>query len=185
MFIFKASVGTLPLVHTQEVETQLKALIISGFSDTLGEARISAFDLAAKYSELGSLVETALVEKFGLYGLRLRQFVLENVSLPPEVEAIIDKRSSMGVIGNVDQYLKFNVADKAGEAISQPGSLAGAQNPQAIFNKLGNPEKRIGGVRTIRKSWRTKVFLQHRFNLVRLGDARAGVRARATATGPD
>ncbi len=122
---FKASVGTLAQVQTQDMETQIKALIVSAFSDTLGEAKISAFDLAAKYYELGALVETALLEKFGLFGLKVRQFVLENISLPPEVEAIIDKRSSMGVIGNVDQYMKFNVADKAGEAISQPGGLAG------------------------------------------------------------
>lgn len=134
---FQASVGTLPRVQTQELETQLKALIVSAFTDTLGEAGISAFDLAAKYTELGALAEKALAEKFGLYGLRLRQFVLENISLPPEVEAIIDKRSSMGVIGNVDQYMKFNVADKAGEAISQPGGMAGTLAGAGLGLALG------------------------------------------------
>jgi membrane protease subunit (stomatin/prohibitin family) len=134
---FKASVGTLERVQTQDLETQIKALIVSVFSDTLGEAKISAFDLAAKYSELGGLVEKAVAEKFAFYGLQLRQFVLENISLPPEVEAIIDKRSSMGVIGNVDQYLKFNVADKAGEAISQPGGMAGTLAGAGLGLALG------------------------------------------------
>jgi membrane protease subunit (stomatin/prohibitin family) len=127
----------LERVQTQDLETQIKALIVSAFSDTLGEAKISAFDLAAKYSELGGLVEKAVAEKFAFYGLQLRQFVLENISLPPEVEAIIDKRSSMGVIGNVDQYMKFNVADKAGEAISQPGGMAGTLAGAGLGLALG------------------------------------------------
>jgi len=122
---FKTAIGTLAQVQTNDLETQLKALIISAFSDTLGESQISAFDLAAKYSELGTLVEKSLTEKFAYYGLKVNQFILENISLPQEVEAIIDKRSSMGVVGNLDQYMKFNVADKAGEAISQGGGLAG------------------------------------------------------------
>jgi membrane protease subunit (stomatin/prohibitin family) len=134
---FKASVGTLAQVQTHDLETQLKALIVSLFSDTLGEAQISAFDLAAKYTELGALVEKALVEKFGFYGLQVKQFVLENISLPPEVEALIDKRSGMGVIGNVDQYLKFNVADKVGEAISQGGGLAGTLAGAGLGLALG------------------------------------------------
>ena len=144
---FKASVGTLAEVHTQDLETQLKALIVSAFSDTLGESRISAYDLAAKYSELAALVDTTLIEKFAYYGLRVKQFVLENISLPPEVEALIDKRTGMGVVGNVDQYLKFNVADKAGEAISQgggglAGTLAGAGLGLALGGQIAG---QVGG----------------------------------------
>ncbi len=134
---FKASVGTLAQVNTLDLETQLKALIVSTFSDTLGESKISAFDLAAKYSELGNLAEKSLAEKFAIYGLRIQQFILENISLPPEVEAMIDKRSSMGVVGNLDQYLKFNVADKAGEAISQSGGLAGTLAGAGLGLALG------------------------------------------------
>jgi membrane protease subunit (stomatin/prohibitin family) len=133
----KASVGTLGEVNAQEMETQLKALIVSALSDRLGEAQIPAFDLAAKYAELAAQVEKAAADKFGLYGLALRQFVIENISLPPEVEAMIDKRSSMGVVGNLDQYLKFNVADKAGEAISQGGGLAGTFAGAGLGMALG------------------------------------------------
>lgn len=134
---FKASVGTLAEVRSQDVETQLKALIVSALSDSLGEAQIPAFDLAAKYAELSGLVEKALADKFGTFGLALRQFVVENISLPPEVEAMIDKRSSMGVVGNLDQYMKFNVADKAGEAISQSGGLAGTLAGAGLGMTLG------------------------------------------------
>ena len=61
----KASVGTLAEVHTQNMETQIKALIVSALTDTIGEAQIPAFDLAAKYHELSALVEKSLIEKFG------------------------------------------------------------------------------------------------------------------------
>lgn len=122
---FQASVGTLAVVHAHDVETQLKSLVVGALSDTLGEAGIPAFDLAAKYHEIGELTEKALAAKFDLYGLKARQFVVENISLPAEVEALIDKRSGMGVVGDIDQYMKFNLADKAGEAIAQPGGLAG------------------------------------------------------------
>ncbi len=135
---FQASVGTLETVVAQDLETQVKASIVSALSDALGEAQIPAFDLAAKYAELSALVEKALTEKLSFYGLAVKQFVIENISLPPEVEAMIDKRSSMGVVGNVDQYLKFNVADKAGEAISQPGGLAGTLAGAGLGLSLGS-----------------------------------------------
>lgn len=136
---FQASVGTLAEVNAPELETQLKALIVSALSDCLGEAGIPAFDLASKYAELSALVEKAVADKFGHFGLELRQFVVENISLPPEVEALIDKRSGMGVVGNLDQYLKFNVADKAGEAIGQgglAGTLAGAGLGMALGGQI-------------------------------------------------
>lgn len=148
---FKASVGTLAQVHIQDLETQLKALITGAFSDTLGESQISAYDLAAKYAELAALVDTTLIEKFAYYGLRIKQFVIENISMPPEVETLIDKRTGMGVVGNVDQYLKFNVADKAGEAISQggggiAGTLAGAGLGLALGGQIaGQAGGSMGG----------------------------------------
>jgi membrane protease subunit (stomatin/prohibitin family) len=122
---FRTVVGTQAYVQAQELETQLKSLVVSALSDALGESKIAAYDLASKYMELGTFVEKALAEKFAYYGLAVKQLVVENISLPPEVEKLIDKRSGMGVVGNVDQYMKFNVADKAGEAISQGGGLAG------------------------------------------------------------
>jgi membrane protease subunit (stomatin/prohibitin family) len=134
---FRTAVGTLAEVQAGELESQLKSFLVEALSDALGEAQIPAFDLAAKYLELGILVQKSLTEKFASYGLGTRQLVVENISLPPEVEKFIDKRSGMGVVGNMDQYMKFNMADKAGEAITQPGGLAGTLAGAGIGLALG------------------------------------------------
>lgn len=123
---FKTMVGTRDTVHGEDLDPQIKGLVVSALSDALGEAKIPAYDLAAKYHELGEAIRKSLTPKFAEFGLECGQMVVENISLPPEVEKIIDKRTSMGVVGNTAAYLQFNVADKAGEALTQPGGLAGA-----------------------------------------------------------
>jgi membrane protease subunit (stomatin/prohibitin family) len=123
---FKAFVGTKSDIRSDELDPQIKSLVVSGLSDALGEAKISAYDLAAKYLELGLAVQKTLAGKMAEFGLSCQQFVVENISLPPEVEKIIDKRTSMGVVGNTAAYMQFNLADKAGEALTTPGGLAGA-----------------------------------------------------------
>ncbi len=123
---FQTTVGTNAEILASGLETQLKASVVSCLSEALAESQIPAFDLAAKYSELSAMVEKTVIEKFAYYGLQTKQFVIENISLPPEVEALIDKRSGMSVVGNLDQYMKFNMADKAGEALTQGGGLAGS-----------------------------------------------------------
>jgi membrane protease subunit (stomatin/prohibitin family) len=122
---FKAFVGTKSDIRSDDLDPQIKSLVVSGLSDALGEAKISAYDLAAKYLELGMAVQTSLGSKMAEFGLACQQLIVENISLPPEVEKIIDKRTSMGVVGNSAAYLQFNVADKAGEALTTPGGLAG------------------------------------------------------------
>jgi membrane protease subunit (stomatin/prohibitin family) len=122
---FKSFVGTKDTVHGEDLDPQIKGLVVSALSDALGEAKISAYDLAAKYLEIGESVKKTLAPKLADFGLECQQLVLENISLPPEVEKIIDKRTSMGVVGNTAAYMQFNLADKVGEALTQPGGLAG------------------------------------------------------------
>ncbi len=122
---YQTFVGTKEVVHGEDLDPQVKGLVVSALSDALGEAKIQAFDLAAKYLEIGEQVRGVLAPKFSQFGLECQQLVVENISLPPEVERLIDKRTGMGVIGNTTAYLQFNVADKAGEALAQPGGLAG------------------------------------------------------------
>jgi excisionase family DNA binding protein len=81
------------------------------FSEALAEANIPALDVATRYSELGAallpLINPILADR---YGLEMTTFVVENVSVPPEVEAAIDKRSSMAAVGNLNDYVKFQMA---------------------------------------------------------------------------
>lgn len=94
-----------------EFAETMRSRIVSVFSEALGTAQIPVLDLAARYSELGEallpLINPVMAAK---YGLEMSSFILENASVPPEVEAAIDKRSSMSAIGNLNDYVKFQMA---------------------------------------------------------------------------
>ncbi|HEY2574206.1 MAG TPA: SPFH and helix-turn-helix domain-containing protein, partial [Verrucomicrobiaceae bacterium] len=88
-----------------------RSRIVSIFSDAVASAKIPVLDLATRYTELGDallpVINPILAAK---YGIEFTSFVLENASVPPEVEAAIDKRSSMGAVGNLNDYVKFQMA---------------------------------------------------------------------------
>ena len=121
----KEIAGTNAHFQTEDLEGQLKRAIVSGFSDALGEMKIPALDLAAKYEELGGVLRQKINEDFKTFGVEVTKFYIENISLPPEVEAAIDKRSSMGALGNVDQYMKFQAADALRDAAQNQSGGAG------------------------------------------------------------
>ncbi len=117
--------GTNAHFQTEDIDEQLKRTIVSEFSDAIGEMKIPALDLAAQYKELGEAIRAKINEDFKTYGLEVTKFYIENISLPEEVEAALDKRSSMGAIGNVDQYMKFQAADALRDAAQNEGGGAG------------------------------------------------------------
>jgi excisionase family DNA binding protein len=92
------------------------------FTEALASSKIPALDVAARYTELGGallpLINPAIGEK---YGLEMTTFLVENVSVPPEVEQAIDKRSSMAAVGNLNDYVKFQMA----QGLGQPGAGGG------------------------------------------------------------
>src|SRR5258707_3172630 len=85
--------GTNARFETEDIEGQLRRTLVSGFSDALAQSKIAALDLASNYDELGQISRTKLNEEFKSFGLELVKFVIENISLPPEVEAAMDKRT--------------------------------------------------------------------------------------------
>jgi excisionase family DNA binding protein len=93
-----------------EFSDTMRSRIVSIFTDAIASAKIPVLDVAARYSELGEallpLVNPAVTTK---YGLEITSFIVENVSVPPEVEAAIDKRSSMAAIGNLNDYVKYQM----------------------------------------------------------------------------
>ena len=108
-----------------EFQDTMRSRIISVFTDALATAKVPVLDLAARYTELGEallpLINPVVREK---YGIEISSFIVENVSVPPEVEAAIDKRSSMGAIGNLNDYVKFQMAEGLGKG--QGGGPGGA-----------------------------------------------------------
>jgi excisionase family DNA binding protein len=113
------------------------------FSDALASSKVPALDVAARYSELGDallpLINPIIKEK---YGIEMPGFVLENVSVPPEVEAAIDKRSSMAAVGNLNDYVKYQMAqglEKGGSGVGGLGAelAVGASIAQQMLNQPG------------------------------------------------
>jgi membrane protease subunit (stomatin/prohibitin family) len=118
--------GTDGHFTTDEVTDQLRNMIVSRFSSILGESGIPVLDLAANYEQLGEFVTNKLKAEFDVYGLDLSQLLVENVSLPDVVEAALDKRTSMGVIGDLSRYAQFQAAEAMAKAAENPGGAAGA-----------------------------------------------------------
>src|SRR5437764_10028272 len=93
----KEVAGTNGHFETEDIEGQLKRTLVSSFTDALGESKIPALDLASNYEELGQIARARISNEFMTFGIEMTKFFVENISLPPEVEAAMDKRTSMGV----------------------------------------------------------------------------------------
>lgn len=114
--------GTNSEFSTESIVGQLKSMVIAGISDTIAESKISALDLACNLLEFNDVVKNNLKEMFEKLGLGLTNCIIENISFPEEVEKAIDKRSSMGVLGDkMDDYVKFQSAEAIRDAAKNPG----------------------------------------------------------------
>lgn len=134
----KEIAGTNAHFVTEDIEGQLKRTLVSGLSDALAESKIAALDLASNYDELGKFMRTKLTDEFNSLGLELTKFVIENISLPQEVEAAMDKRTSMGVIGDVGRYAQFQAADAMRDAAQNTGGGAGTGAGLGAGFAIGN-----------------------------------------------
>ena len=118
--------GTKKVTTAEDVEGQIKRTLVSGLSDAIAESKIPALDLAANYDELSNYALQAINPKILPLGITLTSFVIENISLPEEVEKSMDKRTSMGVLGDMNKYTQYQAAEAMREAASTPNSSAGA-----------------------------------------------------------
>lgn len=119
--------GTASLFTVDGITGQLKSKIVSGVADLLAEAAIPALDLSSKYDEIALMSKRKLDESFKQLGLSLESLVIENISLPEEVEKVLDKRTSMGIIGDsLNQYTRYQAAEAIRDAAQNPGGMAGA-----------------------------------------------------------
>ena len=113
----KEVAGTDHHFRLDEFADTMRSRIVSLFSEALAQSKIPVLDVASRYSEVGEallpLINPVVIAK---YGLEMTSFILENVSVPPEVEQAIDKRSSMAAVGNLNDYVKFQMATGDGAA---------------------------------------------------------------------
>jgi len=146
--------GTDDHFRLDEFNDTMRSRIVSVFSEALAQSKIPALDVAARYAELGqALLPLINPQTTSKYGLEVTSFVVENVSVPSEVEQAIDKRSSMAAVGNLNDYVKFQMAQglekgdggaggmaaqmavgmaMAQQMVNQPGGVLGSQSTPGI-----------------------------------------------------
>jgi excisionase family DNA binding protein len=123
----KEVAGTDDHFRLDEFSDTMRSRIVSVFTEAMASAKVPALDVAARYQELGEallpIINPAVTSK---YGIEIPSFIVENVSLPEEVEKAIDKRSSMAAVGNLNEYVKFQMAEGMGkgEGAGVAGSAA-------------------------------------------------------------
>ena len=122
----KEIVGTNGHFRTGEISDQLRNLITARFSSILGESAIPVLDLAGNYDDLSTYISTRLTPEFLEYGLEVSNLLVENISLPEEVEKALDKRTSMGIVGNLSDYTRFQAAEAMVAAAENPSGTAAA-----------------------------------------------------------
>ncbi len=141
----KEIAGTDPDLVSEDVAGQLRNILVSRFADALGEAKIPALDLAAQYNEMGELLRSIIQKDFVDYGLDISKFLIQNISLPPAVEEALDKRTQMGVIGDLNKYTQFQAANAIGDAANNPGA---AGNMVGMFAGMDMGKMMSGNLQT-------------------------------------
>ena len=117
--------GTNGLYTTDYITGQIKRIIVSGLSDAIAQSKIPALDLAANYDELSSYALKSLSPRLEPWGMELTSFVIENISLPEEVQKAMDQRTSMGVVGDLNKYTQFQAAAAMRDAANNQNGAAG------------------------------------------------------------
>ncbi len=145
----KEVAGTDDHFRLDQFSDTMRSRIVSVFTEALASAKVPVLDIASRYNELGAallpLINPQVTTK---YGIEISSFVIENVSVPPEVEAAIDKRSSMAAVGNLNDYIKFQMGNSltmeggaaAGMAGTGAGLGAGLAMGQQIAAAMNQPQ---------------------------------------------
>ena len=126
-------VGTDGEFTMDEISYQIRNIIVQEFSRVIATSGIPVLDMAANTTDLGKLVAERISETIAGYGLTLPELYIENISLPPTVEKALDERTSRGVVGSIDDHLRY----KAAESLGQTGGAAGSAMGMGLGAGLG------------------------------------------------
>ncbi|MGI9390780.1 MAG: SPFH domain-containing protein [Boseongicola sp.] len=126
-------VGTDGEFTMDEISYQIRNIIVQAFSRTIATAGIPVLDMAANTQDLGRILAEAITETISAYGLELPELYIENISLPPAVEKALDERTSRGVVGSLDDHLRYKTA----EALGHEGAGAGAAMGMGLGAGMG------------------------------------------------
>ena len=119
-------VGTDGEFTADEISFQIRNIIVQEFSRVIASSGIPVLDMAANTADLGKIVARAITPAIAAYGLEIPEFYIENISLPEAVEAVLDKRTSMGILGDLNRYMQYSAAEALGRGDGAAGSVMGA-----------------------------------------------------------
>lgn len=119
-------VGTTGAYTVDDVSGQLRSIVATAIATHLGGSEIAFIDMAANQQAFSDAMRAAIAPTLLAYGLELRSFYVQSISLPEEVQAHLDKASSMRVVGDLGRYTQFQAADSLQTAAGNPGGVAGA-----------------------------------------------------------
>ncbi len=137
-------VGTDGEFTMDEISFQIRNIIVQEFSRAIAGSGIPVLDMAANTADLGKLIVAEVAPTLGQYGLEMPEFYIENISLPPAVEQALDKRTSMGLAGDLGKFTQYSAAEAMTAAASNPagGGMAaglGAGMGMAMAQNMAQP----------------------------------------------
>lgn len=119
-------VGTDGEFTMDEISFQIRNIIVQEFSRVVAQSGIPVLDMAANTADLGRLVAAEITSTLESYGVSMPELYIENISLPPAVEEALDKRTSMGLAGDLGRFTQYSAAEAMTQAASNPGGGMGA-----------------------------------------------------------
>jgi len=119
-------VGTMGLFRDSDIEDYLRNIITTRMTDVLGKTLTTIFDIPKELNQLSVIIRSGLIADFEGLGLFLFEFFVNSVSIPPAVQELIDARSSMAAVGNLDKFMKYKAALSLEKAAENPGGMAAA-----------------------------------------------------------
>lgn len=131
-------VGTDGEFTADEISFQIRNIIVQEFSRVIASSGIPVLDMAANTGDLGKIVARAIAPAVAAYGLEIPEFYIENISLPDAVEAVLDKRTSMGIVGDLGRFMQYSAAEALGRGDGAAGSVMGAGVGAGIGMAMGS-----------------------------------------------
>ncbi|MEP2030556.1 MAG: SPFH domain-containing protein [Paracoccaceae bacterium] len=138
-------VGTDGEFTMDEISFQIRNIIVQEFSRVIASSGIPVLDMAANTADLGKLIATEIAPMLEAYGLSIPELYIENISLPPAVEAALDKRTSMGLAGDLGRFTQYSASEAMTSAASNPnggggmGAGLGMGMGMAMAGQMANP----------------------------------------------
>ncbi len=176
LFVNKIA-GTMGQYNTNAIEDYLRGIIGSKLNVVIGRLLKTIFDIPTSMDQFNLVMKTELSEDFNSLGLTLHDFYIQSISVPEEVQKMIDTKSGMNAVGNLDQYMKFKVADAVGDAAKNPnggnngiglgaGIGMGIGLPNIIQNSIqsSNNENAINKLKNLKELLDLGALTQEEFN---------------------